>query len=227
MQSTMLTASMCGLLLALTGSPVFADSHQHDEHDHAEHAKDEAKHDKHDGHNHDEHAKNEVLHAEHEGHDHEATEQHAAHQHGVARLTIAVAEQALSIELDSPAANILGFEHAASSDADKKTLSDAVTTLKNASALFSMPVKAGCELQEANVESALLQADATEKADANHNDIRVQWNFTCSDSAELKGVNTHLFRTFPEGLQHLKVDWITATKASSVELATDDTISLQ
>jgi len=50
----------------------------------------------------------------HHDHDHEVL-QHSAHLHGHAELTLALEGRALEINLASPAANIVGFEHKATS----------------------------------------------------------------------------------------------------------------
>ena len=63
-------------------------------------------------------------------------EEQAAHEHGAARLTIATNDVGIEISLQSPAANIFGFEYVASSDSDHHTLQKALGTLKNGGALF-------------------------------------------------------------------------------------------
>ena len=42
--------------------------------------------------------------------------QHGSHQHGVGRLNLAQEDTEIRLELDSPAANIVGFEYAPSSE---------------------------------------------------------------------------------------------------------------
>ena len=59
-----------------------------------------------------------VAHA-HDDHDHDhAHGTLGAHEHGVAKLNVVLDDNTLELELDSPAMNLVGFEHAASSDAD-------------------------------------------------------------------------------------------------------------
>ena len=60
-----------------------------------------------------------VAHA-HDDHDHDhAHGSLGAHEHGVAKLNAVLDGNTLELELDSPAMNIVGFEHVASNDADK------------------------------------------------------------------------------------------------------------
>ena len=62
--------------------------------------------------------------AEHDEHKHEEHkdehEEHGSHEHGAAQLTIAVGDGELEIELETPAANVFGFEHKVTSEEDKK-----------------------------------------------------------------------------------------------------------
>jgi len=73
----------------------------------------------------------------HDGHDHDHDDHgHAhehgslgAHVHGIASLNLALEGSKFEIELDSPAINLVGFEHQASSDADKAKLTAARAAL--------------------------------------------------------------------------------------------------
>ena len=86
-----------------------------------------------------------------------ATErEHAAHEHGVGQLNIAIEGQEVEIELVSPGADIVGFEHEAESEGDKAAVERALSSLKDADALFAFPPAAQCQIEEAEVESAQL-----------------------------------------------------------------------
>ncbi len=100
---------------------------------------------------------------EHE-HDHEKR-QHDAHVHGIAALNLALEGEEVQVELESPAANIVGFEHAPSSEADHAALDKAVATLKDGDQLFRFNSEAGCRMEKAQVTSALLDQDHDEQAD--------------------------------------------------------------
>jgi hypothetical protein len=91
-------------------------------------------------------------------HDHEKR-QHGAHVHGIAALNLALEGKEVQVELDSPAANIVGFEHAPSSEADHAALDKAVATLKGGDQLFRFNPEAGCRMEKAEVSSALLDED--------------------------------------------------------------------
>jgi hypothetical protein len=93
-----------------------------------------------------------------EKHEHEHEHrQHGAHVHGIAALNLALEGEEIHVELDSPAANIVGFEHAPSSEADHAALDKAVAALKNGDQLFRFNKEAGCRMEKAMVTSALLE----------------------------------------------------------------------
>ena len=87
-------------------------------------------------------------------HDHEHGSL-GAHEHGVGRLNAALDGQTLELELESPAMNLVGFEHAATSDADKAKVAAARAQLEKPLALFSLPAAAGCKLVSQELESPL------------------------------------------------------------------------
>mgnify|MGYP001815989737 CR=1 FL=1 len=95
------------------------------------------------------------------GHDDEHR-QHSAHVHGIAALNLALEGQEVHIELDSPAANIVGFEHAPSSADDHAALDKAVATLKDGDRLFKFNDDAGCRMEIAKVTSELLDEEHDE-----------------------------------------------------------------
>lgn len=164
------------------------------------------------------------MHEHEEGH-----EQHGAHEHGVATLSIAAGDEGVEIMLESPAINLVGFEHAASTDEEKQKLADAKAKLEAGAELFVMNSEAECSLKEAKVTSALLgNAEESEEHDAGdtHSDMDVSWSFACSKPAELNEVSVKLFSAFPEGLHKLRAEWITDKGASAQELDKDDTLKL-
>jgi hypothetical protein len=65
-------------------------------------------------------------------HEHPAEHrQHGAHVHGLAILNLALDGQQIRIELHSPAANIVGFEHAPASAVHHAALDQAVARLQD------------------------------------------------------------------------------------------------
>ncbi|SDO08656.1 Protein of unknown function [Filomicrobium insigne] len=74
-----------------------------------------------------------------------------AHEHGQGILNIAVEGQRVSMELSAPGADIVGFEHDATTDDQKAALKTAKEKLSEALSLFRLSGKAGCKVAETEV----------------------------------------------------------------------------
>ena len=86
-----------------------------------------------------------------------------AHDHGHSRVNIALSGNEVLIELISPAANVIGFEHAPRTEDDHALIDAAVKQFKHGDEVFLMSDAAGCVQQDADIESSLLE-------DADHDD---------------------------------------------------------
>ena len=86
----------------------------------------------------------------------EDTRQLDAHEHGVGALNIAIEETTVAMEFHAPGADIVGFEYAAESEADRAAVDAAVATLATPLDLFVMPDAAECSVTQA---SAKLESD--------------------------------------------------------------------
>lgn len=97
---------------------------------------------------------------------------HGSHVHGVATINVALEKNELYIELKSPAANIVGFEHAPRSEKEKSAVKEAEALLKAGENVFRMASGAGAVLKEAVIttghESDAHHDHEHEKHDADH-----------------------------------------------------------
>ena len=82
-----------------------------------------------------------------------------AHEHGVATLDVALDGTRLYLDLATPAYNVLGFEHAPSTDEQRQTVSNARALLESDVPFVPDPA-AGCTLEEASVTIELAEEDA-------------------------------------------------------------------
>ena len=124
-----------------------------------------------------------------------------AHVHGIARLDIAVETNKLSLHLDSPLDNLVGFERAPRSDAERKQVDAAVAKLKDAASMFRIDAAAQCKPAKVELASAALklgQPDPAE-ADSGHADIDASFEFDCVDATKARYVDVGLF-----GFSHLQ-----------------------
>ena len=154
-----------------------------------------------------------ALAAEH-NHEHDHAHNHAehgsldAHEHGAAQLNVVLDGKVLELQLESPAMNLVGFEHAAKSDADKAKVAAAHSQLEQPQALFGL--NAGdCTISKQELESPLFadHADTHEHKhdhdhetshDSEHSDIHAHYSLDCQKPEELKQLNLgELFKRFP------------------------------
>ncbi|MFC3606441.1 DUF2796 domain-containing protein [Stutzerimonas tarimensis] len=150
------------------------------------------------------------------GHAH-AHDNLGAHDHGVATLNMAIEGDTLVLELETPAMNMVGFEHQPTSDAERARVQDARERLAAPLELFNLPGAAGCELTEHRLDSPLFAGgrghsgdhgnehghthdhDPKQSAEHAHSDIEASYTFTCAQPAQLSGIDlTPFFAQFPQ-----------------------------
>ena len=148
-------------------------------------------------------AEHDHAHAEHQ----HAQDEHGslnAHEHGVAQLNIVLDGQALELQLESPAMNLVGFEHAANSAADKAKVAAVHDQLQQPLSLFSL--SAGeCSVSEQTLESPLFAEseqghdhDHEKNHDSEHSDIQAHYTFNCQKPDDLQQLDLReLFKRFP------------------------------
>lgn len=176
-----------------------------------------------------------------------AEREHDAHEHGVGQLNVAVEGEEVEIELVAPGADIVGFEHEATSEADKAAIASASEALADGDALFIFPAEAECRLEEAEVESGLLEDhdeheehDEHEKHDEHegedehahedehghegehedeetHAEFHAHYHFECEAPEALKSVELRYFERFPNA-EELEAQVITDSGQSAQEL---------
>ena len=127
-----------------------------------------------------------------------------AHEHGVARLDIAVAANGVSIELDTPLSNLLGFERAPRTDAERDKVKAAVARLRDGAALFRIDPAAGCTLDKVELVSAPLQLGLATPAADDHGDLGGSYQFNCQAGAKAGFVEVGLFEAFA-GLKRVEL----------------------
>lgn len=172
-----------------------------------------------------------VAHAavEHD-HDHDEHGSLSAHEHGVGRLNAALDGQTLELELESPAMNLVGFEHAATTDADKAKVTAVRAQLEKPLVLFNLPKAAGCVVATQELESPLFgdkpDADDHDEEDAkdghehhhDHSEIHAHYQFSCSAPGALKTLDlANIFNTFP-ATQKIQVQLISPSGQQGVEV---------
>jgi hypothetical protein len=162
------------------------------------------------------------------GHDHDHEHAHdslGAHEHGVASLNAALDGNLLELQLESPAMNLVGFEHAAKSDTDKAKVAAAKGELEQPITLFALG-SGDCKATEVELKSPLFgDADHDHDHDhdhhaheGEHSDIHAHYRFECAKANELKQLDlAELFKRFP-ATEKIQVQLIGPNGQQGVEL---------
>jgi len=146
-----------------------------------------------------------------------------AHVHGIAELLVVLEGEQLDIELLSPAMNLLGFEHQASTPEQQALVQNAKNTLADTNNLFTFG-SAQCQLIDLDVDVSRMRDESVhhdeeshdEEYETNHhdrheepghNDIEARYRYRCERPNTLDSLTTSIATAFP-GIESLQVQWI-------------------
>jgi hypothetical protein len=118
-----------------------------------------------------------------------------AHVHGLAKLDIAVDGNRITAGLETPLDNLVGFERAPRTDAERKRADEAVAKLRDGDQMFRFDAAAGCKMASVKLDSPVLglgSAPAGAKKDG-HAELHASWEFVCRDAAQAAQVEVGLF----------------------------------
>lgn len=164
--------------------------------------------------------------------------EHGAHVHGVADMNVAVEGAEVAVELETPAMNILGFEHAPRDEADRQAVEDAEASLKRGEKWLVLSPGAGCHLATADVASSALDHDHEEHAGEEehkdhegqedhqdhgyeeHSEFHVSYVFRCDNPSALNAIQVKWFERFP-GMHKIELQAITESRQIGGELTPD------
>jgi hypothetical protein len=156
-----------------------------------------------------------------------------AHEHGRGTLNVALEGSRLSMELEAPGADIVGFEHRAKTQKQKSAVEAAKKKLAAPQGLFELPAAAGCVLKEAKVELESENHDHAHDAkaakgkdhgakekhdDSEHAAFKAEYAFDCKAPAGLTTIGFGYFKAFA-GAQKLDVTVITPKQQSRFEVS--------
>ena len=156
----------------------------------------------------------------------EGHRQLGAHEHGRGTLNVAVEGSKVTMELEVPGADIVGFEHPATTKEQKAAVETAKARLLAPFSLFGLSASSGCRLTEANVEveSGGHEGDATEAKGTKsaqhtqgHSEFHAQYAFECQTPSRLTAIEFGYFHAFA-GAQKLEVNVITPKGQTKFEV---------
>lgn len=142
---------------------------------------------------------------------HAQKRQHGAHQHGHGTLKIAIEGPTVDLELAAPGDDIVGFEHAPKTEAQKAAVEKAIQQLGSPLALFVLPAAAACTVKEAKPV-----VDRTGGAD--HSEFKATYKLECGTPKALTSIRFDYFKVFPRA-EELDVAVVSEKAQKSYEVS--------
>ena len=152
-----------------------------------------------------------------------------AHVHGLSELTIAMDAKTIELQLISPAMNLVGFEHKASSKQDIAAVKQAELILGQHNSLFLI-AGGDCEHLSTSIDSDdLLESDnhhddhddhgkhddhSEHDQGETHSEMVASYSYTCKDTSNLSSIKVALFASF-SGIHKINTLWVTPSKQGS------------
>lgn len=151
-----------------------------------------------------------------------------AHEHGALKLDVAVEGNKLTIGMEAPLDNLLGFERAPRTDAERKAAAEVLARLRSpdkGTPLFAADAAANCSLSKAEVLAPVLEAAAptaappAAKAAAKdeHADLEASYEFNCAQPSQLRRLDVGLFDAYKR-IQRIDVQMVGPKGQSKVTL---------
>lgn len=141
-----------------------------------------------------------------------------AHVHGHGALNIAVDGTGVSMFLDVPGMDVLGFEHAPASDAERAAKNEAEAKLAKPLELFGLPAAAGCKVSTAKVE--IEGGNGPEHDHDGHLDYNAAYELECASPGEITEIAFGYFAAF-KGAQGLTVTLVASNLQKTYEVSRD------
>lgn len=169
-----------------------------------------------------------------------AQSRHGAHTHGEGTLNAIRDRGTMSITINLPGADVVGFEHEAESETDIRTVRDALAILGDVSRVLAVPGAADCTVQSAGATTNLLHNEGNhghERADKHahehekedrggHGGFEAHYELNCGSPDALENIVIKLFSIFPS-LHKIEAVMVSGTEQRAKKLTVDDnTISL-
>ncbi len=158
------------------------------------------------------------------------------HVHGAGTLNIAIDGSAVTMELNAPAHDIVGFEHEPKTADQRRAVATAKRQLARPLALFVVPAAAGCVVKSAEVKfdtgaakpetakAAVEQKSAA--AEPKHADFDADYALTCKSPEKLQSIQFSYFKSFP-GAQKLTVTIVGGAQRQYEVTAASPTLALK
>jgi hypothetical protein len=182
-----------------------------------------------------------------DGHDHEGGSGQRAHVHGLAHLDGALDGTLLTLQLQTPGWDLIGFERTPRDDDERAKVESTRQRLSDGAGLFAFEPAGACTPAGAaklTLPAALTEAQTGAKGEHKHDhnakhdhdhdhghdhadgksepamhggDWMIVWEFRCTDPAALQAIRVDWFDAFP-GTERVQVQWIGPAGQGGYEL---------
>lgn len=176
---------------------------------------------------------------DHDDHDDRVVTRSAGtHTHGGSEIGLVLDGKKVIAEFDTPLYNILGFEHAPDTQAQKRQVTKAEETLMLGGDLFSFNRRAGCRFIAPETAIALFPTLSTDDEhahedghdeethdhdeDETHKDLILHYEFICENPDKLENVSINLFEFFDE-LSDINVTYLGPSTQKQFSLTRENT----
>jgi hypothetical protein len=151
------------------------------------------------------------------------------HVHGAAEMSIVAEGKTVVVEFRAPAEGVMGFEHEAKSDTERKKRDTALNTLKDRfGEMVIFDKKLGCATGAAEV--TVVQTDAAgkeaqqgkgdAKKSGEHREVRARQSFTCQSDPGGSRVRFGVSKLFPS-IDQVKVQVLSGAKQAGATIRKD------
>ena len=170
-----------------------------------------------------------------------------AHVHGEASLNLVLDDQSLFIEFESPAYNLVGFEHEPKDQIQQKEVQDSLSLLSRPRKVFGFSAQAGCLVESVSVTTTMAgvgkntvgyeeehheeehheeehheeehhdHSDGDSTNKESHSEFKANYLMICSEPGKLRTIEFKLFKEFL-GLKSVQVQWINGEGQGYIEL---------
>ncbi len=113
-----------------------------------------------------------------------------AHEHGHSTVNVVADGDQLFIEFESPAVNLIGFEHEPESDGQQAAINKSIARLLDFRSLINLPEKANCQIVDKSANWIL------DPEHDNHAEFHASYQFKCN-LANLDAIGLKIFDYFP------------------------------
>jgi len=147
-----------------------------------------------------------------------AVAEHEAHVHGTAELALAMEGNGLELMLRSPAINLVGFEHRATTPEQLQAVARTEMVLGNPDAMFILE-GGNCALEAAEVDVSEVIRSRGNQASSDHDshemyeketahiNITAHYRYTCIDVSDLKSLRLRSGK-MPFSVEEIRVMWV-------------------